>query len=337
MSWRALARLGVVVSTMCLWAGCGYVGPVVPPSRMLPLPVGDLTALEKAQTINVQFTAPERTTDQVFIRRFSDIELMVGPDISPFDFDLWAQHAKRYDIELPDDNSAKDPSTTVLKKQIAATDWVGKTVTIAVRTAVRGDGYSQWSNRVVLPVVQPLEPPVLTKVNATDTAKGIRLQWPDQRPGLQYKVFRKGPNDKEPVAIGTADKPDFMDTTSQYSLPYQYTVVAVDKKAESLPSAPIQHSSVDTFPPAVPGNIAGLAAASTVELAWDRSPEPDLKGYFVYRSVDTAPFRRLGDMVTVPSLSDHDVQHGKSYHYQISSVDQTGNESDKSATTTVDF
>ena len=337
MSWCALARLGVVVSTFCLWSGCGYVGPVVPPSRMLPLPVGDLTALEKAQTIDVQFTAPERTTDQFFIKRFSDIELMVGPDISPFDFDLWAQHAKRYDIELPDDNSANDPSTIVLKKQIAATDWVGKTVTIAVRTAVRGDRYSQWSNRVVLPIVQPLEPPVLTKDDATDTAQGIRLRWQDERPGLQYRFFRKGPNDKEPVAIGTADKPDFTDTASQYLTPYQYTVVAVSKKAESLPSEPIQHSSIDTFAPSVPANVAGLAAASTVELAWDRSPEPDLKGYFVYRSVDNGPFARFGDIVNVPSLSDHDVQHGKSYHYQISSVDQVGNESAKSSSATIEF
>jgi fibronectin type 3 domain-containing protein len=72
-------------------------------------------------------------------------------------------------------------------------------------------------------------------------------------------------------------------------------------------------------------------------VSWSRSPDSDLKGYYVYRSVDGAPFERQGDLISLPTFSDHNVQHGKMYRYVVSAVDQKGNESGKSSAAEVSF
>jgi fibronectin type 3 domain-containing protein len=149
--------------------------------------------------------------------------------------------------------------------------------------------------------------------------------------------LRKGPNDKSPVQIGTAEKPEYVDTTSQWDTPYTYTVVAQQGSAESLPSTPVAVIYADKFPPSIPATVTALAAPDSIEVSWSRSPESDLKGYYVYRSVDGGPFVRQGDLINLPVYSDHKVEHGKTYRYAISATDQKNNESEKSAAAEVVF
>jgi fibronectin type 3 domain-containing protein len=114
-------------------------------------------------------------------------------------------------------------------------------------------------------------------------------------------------------------------------------VVAQQGAAESLPSAPIHVNHADTFPPSVPTNITAVAGPDSIEVSWSRSPEPDLKGYYVYRSEAGAPFVRQGGLLTLPTYSDHAVQRGRKYEYAVSAVDQKNNESEKSAPAEVAF
>jgi fibronectin type 3 domain-containing protein len=51
----------------------------------------------------------------------------------------------------------------------------------------------------------------------------------------------------------------------------------------------------------------------------------------VYRSADGQPPARLGELVTTPAYSDRVVQSGKRYRYEVTAVDQKGNESARSA------
>jgi fibronectin type 3 domain-containing protein len=211
---------------------------------------------------------------------------------------------------------------------IPASEWSGKRIAIAVRTAVkRADHYSPWSNRVVLTVMPPLKPPV---IQSEATAQGVRLSWPSEGEGVSYRVYRQGPGDKQPVEIGTSDKPEYVDGSAQYDTHYEYSVVAVHGSAESLMSNPEPITPVDVFPPAIPAGVTALAAPESIELSWQRSPESDLKGYYLYRSVDGSPFVKIGSLLQLPTYSDHDVAHGKAYRYEVSSVDQKDNESDKS-------
>ncbi len=317
-----------VLFTMLLCFSCGYVGPVLPPSPQLPNRIGNLTAVERSDQIVINFSTPPRTTDNLAIKRFSEIELRIGPNVIPFDFVRWSASAQQFLLPLPPRNDPDAPKAFPISHSIPATEWQGRRVAIAVRTAVKEGRTSSWSNVVRLNVVPPLGQPT---VEAKATADGIRLTWPDEGHAVHYRVSRQGPNDKAPVQIGATPIPEYLDKTSQYDTPYRYTVVAFQGAAESLPSKPFPITAVDIFPPKVPANVTALAAPNSIEVSWERSPDPDLKGYYVYRSVNGGPFERQGNLLTLPTYSDQKVEHGKKYAYAISAIDQKNNESAKSA------
>ena len=62
-----------------------------------------------------------------------------------------------------------------------------------------------------------------------------------------------------------------------------------------------------------------------------RNAEPDLKGYYLYRSVEGGPFQRVGELLETPAASDRGIERGRRYRYAVSAVDQKGNESARSA------
>ena len=310
-------------------SGCGYVGPVLPPSPQLPMAVTDLHAIERGDQIVITFDTPAHTTDGLSIRRFSEIDLRIGLAAVPFNFDQWAAAAQQYSLTPPLPNDRDNPQAVPITKSIPADGWIGKHVAIAVRTAVKKtDHYSSWSNRAVLNVISPLEPPV---VKAGATAQGVLVTWEKQVSGAQYRVYRQGPGDKQPVELGTSDDADYLDKSAQYDVRYTYSAIAVKGSAESLASNAYPIAPVDEFAPSVPASITALAGPDSIEVSWQRSPESDLKGYYIYRSVGGGPFERQGGLVSVPTYSDRHVEHGKTYRYEVSAVDQKNNESAKSA------
>jgi predicted small lipoprotein YifL len=332
---RAALFQVLAIAALLSFSGCGYVGPVLPPSPQLPTAVTDLHAIERGDQIVIAFSTPARTTDSLPIRRFSEVDLRIGVAAVPFDFDRWAAGAQQYSLTPPPPNDRDNPKAIAMTKSIPVDNWAGKRIAIAVRTAVKkSDHYSSWSNRVVLNVIAPLEPPV---VKAEPTAQGVLLTFAEHVPGAQYRVFRQGPGDKQPVEIGTSDHPDYLDKTAQYDTHYTYTVIATTGSAESLISEPASINMSDTFPPSVPASITALAGPESIEVSWQRSPESDLKGYYVYRSVDGGPFERQDGLVSVPTFSDRNVQRGKTYRYEVSAVDQKNNESNKSAAAQASF
>jgi hypothetical protein len=317
-------------------AGCGYVGPIVPPSPEIPSQVKDLVAVERGGKIEIFFLTPPRTTDSVAIKKFSEIDLRIGPALEPFDYAKWAETAKAYPVNPPPPGDPFDPKPLPITASLPLEGFEGKRVAVAVRTAIkRGDHYSPWSNHVVLDVIPALSTPTDLKVAAS--ADGVVLDWQGSDAAEGYRILRQGPGDKNLLEIGHADKTHFVDTTSQFDVPYTYEVVAVCGGAESLPSELKSITAIDTFAPSVPGGVTALAGPESIEVSWQRSPEADLAGYFVYRSVNGGAFERQGDMVNLPAFSDTKLEHGKTYRYQISSMDKKNNESAKSAAVEVVF
>jgi hypothetical protein len=312
-----------------LLLGCGYPGPVLPPSPEIPPPVGDLTAVERGDQIVITFHTPPRTTDNVPIKRFRELELRIGPELLPFDFESWAQTAKQYPIEPPGPGDPVDPQPIAMTKSIPLEGLLGKHVVVAVRTSIKHEHFSSWSNRVVLDVTAPLSPPA--HLDLQPSAEGVVLDWQPVDSATVYQILRQAPVDKTPVNIGEAAKAHYVDTTAQFDVPYSYEVIALSGKSESLPSPLTAITPKDTFPPTVPMRITALAGPESIELSWQRSPEADLAGYYVYRSVNGGAFERQGDAVNLPAFSDRKVEHGKTYRYQVSSVDKSSNESARSS------
>ena len=328
------AAAWALVSLLAL-ASCGYVGPVLPPSPQLAVAVGDLTVVERGDQLVIGFTTPPSTTDNLPVRLFSEIDLRIGPSPRPFDFERWAASAMHYPLEPPAEADPENPRPIAMSKIVPAKDWVGQHIAIAVRTAVKHkDHYSAWSNRVVLDVVPPLAAPVIT---AEATVRGVEISWPGQAAELKHRIYRQSATDKAPVEAGTSDGKTYLDATAQYDTRYEYTAVAFQGAVQSLPSKDVSITPIDKFPPSVPAGLTALAGPLSIELSWQRSPESDLKGYYVYRSENGAPFQQLGDLVTLPTLSDRRVEHGKTYRYEVSAVDKKNNQSERSAPREVTF
>lgn len=321
---------------LCLvLSGCGYVGPVVPPSPQIPNQITDLAVVEDGPDLVVNFTTPARTLDNLAIEKFSVIELRIGPDMQPMDINRWADSAKEFDLPLPPPNEKDVARPVPIRYKLPAGEWIGKRVAVAVRTAVKHDkDYSNWSNLQQLDVIAPLPAPVLS-VQAT--AQGYQLTWTDEGPGVTYRVFRQGANDQSASLVGTSDKPEFVDRTAQYDVQYRYSVIASKGATDSPVSNQFPINAHDIFPPASPTGLTGIATGNAVELSWQRNPEPDLQGYFVYRSTNGGPFERQGGLINLPAYTDSKVQHGATYRYQISAVDRTNNESDKTAPLEIRF
>jgi predicted small lipoprotein YifL len=318
-------------------AGCGYVGPVVPPSAQIPVAVTDLSVAERGDQLVIQFTTPAHTTDGAGIKKFSTLDVRIGAAANPFDPAAWAKNAQAIDVPAPAAESGENEARPIaITKTIPVGDWAGKRIAVLVRASARkGEHYSAWSNPAMFEVIEPLPPP---EVTIEPTGAGYKLAWKDEGPGVQYRIFRQGASDKNPTELGTTDKSEYTDGSAQWDTPYTYSVVATKGAAESLAWTAAKPVNVpDKFPPSVPKDISGFPSSDGIEVSWQRSPESDLAGYFVYRMVNGGPWEKQDGMVNVPTFSDRKVEHGKTYRYAVSAIDRKGNESEKSTPIEVVF
>jgi hypothetical protein len=305
-----------------LTTGCGYRGDPLPPLANIPARVNDLAAIQRGSRLMVQFTVPPRTTEGVAIKAPLDLDLRIGTAQPPFSQEVWAAHATPIPAG-PVDNG-------VARYEIPVAPWTGKEATLAVRVLSPRGKTVGWSNFVNVTVVAPPERPA--DLHAEATAQGVRLTW--RARGDSFRVYRRTGNDSfAPVA--NVPQPSFTDSAAEFGTHYIYQVQTIVKlpenaEAESDVSEEVGITPVDVFPPAVPAGLNASAAPNSIELSWEGDTEPDLAGYFVYRSAGAGAFAKVGEMVLIPSYSDRAVEHGKTYRYAVSAVDKTGNESARS-------
>jgi len=304
-------------------AACGYVGPPRPPALNVLASINDLAAGEYGPNIVVRFTLPSLATDGLELKNLKSVELFIGPGPDPFSAEKWAAAAKKFEIPGP-------PKPGPVTYQTPATEWIGKPVVVGVRTIGPTGKISGWSNFPVVAVGTPLARP--TDVKAENLARGVGITWHGSGP--RYRLLR-GVDNGPLVSLGETNEPNWLDEGTMFGTQYTYRVLAVKppqandpQQSEASEAATIVPT--DIFPPAVPSGITTSAGTNSIDLAWARNTEPDLQGYYIYRSVDGGPFERLGDLVTTPVYTDTRIESGKRYRYAISAVDTSGNESQRS-------
>ena len=302
-----------------LLAGCGYVGEPLPPSLGIPSRVTDLSVVERGERLVIKLTIPELTTDGVVLKKVERIELRAGAGgQGSFELGTWAARARAIDNQLSQPGPAQ--------LEIPARDWIGEEVIFAARAWGRKGRASEWSNLVIVRVAPPLAQPAGLKAEAV--LEGVRLTW-QAAPGAAFRVLRNG------AEIAVADASPWVDAATEYGKTYRYAVQAFLKAAEPVVeselSAPAEITPQDRFPPAVPAGLAAVAGVASIELSWERNTEPDLKGYYLYRSVDEGPLERVGEILETPAASDRAIQAGRRYRYAVSAVDRLGNQSARSA------
>jgi hypothetical protein len=312
----------LIAAAALLTTGCGYTGDPLPPLANIPTRVNDLAAIQRGSRIMAQFTVPPRTTEGVAIKTPLKLDLRIGTAEPPFNQEVWAARATEVP-EGPIDNG-------VARYEIPAAAWTGKEATLAVRVLSARGKTLGWSNFVNLPVVAPPERPA--ELRAEATAAGVRLTW--RARGESFRIYRRtGSGGFAPLA--NVPQPSWTDSAAEFGTHYFYQVQTIVKlsnnaEAESDVSEEAGITPVDVFPPAVPAALNAATAPNSIELSWEGDTEPDLAGYFVYRSTGGGPFAKIGELTQTPSYSDRAVEHGKAYRYAVSAIDKSGNESARS-------
>ena len=311
-------RRWLFATSLLTLAGCGYVGEPLPPALMMPRPVRDLRVVESGTSIVAEFTIPELTTENLELKSLQSVELYAGANTNPFRQEAWLAGAKKMMV----------PSNTpgAVTYEFLANEFVGKEIVIGVRATGPKGKTSGWSNFAALTVIPALAKPTALKAEALP--QGVKLSW--QGAGPRYRVFRilQG---APPAVLGDADQPTFTDPEATFGTEYRYMVMATSGDThQSVMSETETIVPKDTFPPSVPVGLTPVQGVRTIELAWERNTEADLRGYYVYRA-DTGPMQRVAGPIDSPAFSDGGVQTGRRYRYAISAVDVNGNESAQSA------
>jgi hypothetical protein len=314
--------IAAVVAAALFTSGCGYVGGPLPPLANIPSSITDLAARQRGGDIIAHFTLPAFTTEHIAIKDPLTLDLRVGVWPENVGVETWAANAKR----IP------PPKTTgaIATYLIPSGEWAGKEVVIAARTLGENGKDSEWSNYVILPVVPTPQQP--QDLKGESTATGVRLTW--RAAGEHFRVQRKvGDSAQYAVVAPDLTQHEFADNQTTPGTTYSYLVQTIvplggGKEAESeltelriTPEAP---------PPAAPTNLMAVPAPNSIELTWDAAAG-EVVGYRIYRAAGPGDLEKLADGNGIPTYSDRAVEHGKTYRYAVSAVDQQGREGPRSA------
>jgi fibronectin type 3 domain-containing protein len=219
------------------------------------------------------------------------------------------------------------------------------------------------SNRAVVPPAPVLPPKGL---HFELDSRGVYLIWeteedPEIRSSLvkfDYRIYRREKGSAKRVAVPylravvhtqEGERWSAVDMSIEWEKTYLYSVTPVTRlysqggqlisEIEGAGSPPIEITTHDVFPPAVPERVLPIvghvAGGKFVDLLWAPNTEKDIFGYNVYRREEGGqPARVNSAPITVLSFQDMDVSAGHNYFYCISAVDLRGNESTRSAETT---
>jgi fibronectin type 3 domain-containing protein len=181
-----------------------------------------------------------------------------------------------------------------------------------------------WSDFKTFSVQPPLADP--TNLHAAADPKGVALTWNAPGPS-QFRIYRQTEQQTKPVLLATATEPNYVDVSAEFGKSYRYSIQAVRDNIESNVVGPESITPINVFPPAVPSGLTASIGIGAVELAWNRNTESSFKEYRVSRSEEGGPFAEIARGLDAPVYSDHNIQTGKHYRYQVAAVDQDGHPS----------
>ena len=301
--------------------GCANPGPPRPPSLHLPSPVADLAASRVGDTVQLTWTTPDRSTDDL-------------PLAGPFAAEVCQATAVRARDPDPEDPTCQivlrlsvQPGPSHASVPLPAMATAGPPALLALRLRLRNSRGRAAALSAPALSVAGVAPPPVTVLQAQPAPGGVTLRWtpiPGSDPVLLHRTLVSAAPARTPetaripetartpettLAAATARRTDpggALDRTAAEGLTYRYTAervrtLVLDGQTLTLRSPLSAAATVlvrDIFPPAAPTGLASIPGAPgqtapAIDLSWEPSPEPDLAGYRVYRS-DAAPSAPIG-------------------------------------------
>jgi hypothetical protein len=359
-----------LLACICI-AACGAPGVPTPPRPVLPKPVTDLAARQQGSSVILTFTLPKKSDENETLAEPPSIEIFRGQREAGAAAKMTTQLIYTVPSALVD-TYAKE-GLIEFRDPLKPAMLHGQDVVYMIRTRASTKRASADSNVVsvrTLPV--PLAPTAVRLAALKETS--IELGWTAPRAESNvgaiggYRVYRgelaadapaptgdvadisKLKFSVPPALLGPAAGNSFRDTQFTFGTTYVYVVRSVadeqGQPVESSDSVALILTPKDTFPPAAPQRLVAIpihdeiqataSAAGHIELSWDINQEPDLQGYWVYRSEqpDTNGQRINKSLLLTPTFRDITAVLGKQYTYRVTAVDRSGNESSFSSPVT---
>jgi hypothetical protein len=333
----------------------------MPPSLNLPDRVTDLSATRTGNQVSLTWTMPKKNTDKLLLKGTvpvricrkegpsacapvpSSLLLAPGTDGSftetlPPPLSAGAPRALTYFVELRNRNgrSAGFSNAAVVLAGEAPGPVVGLEAQVRKSgVALRWSPESAASGQSASTAIR-LHRKLLTPQLAAKKGSNQSLLTPLPEPVEQSLLVESG---------GLTGRS--LDKAIRFGQTYEYRaqrVAQVTADGHTLElagefSAPIRVQVLDVFPPAVPTGLAAVAALSetgaeaSIDLSWQPVADPDIAGYAVYRREAAGDWQRISPAqpIVPPAFHDAHVDSGHTYRYAVSSIDQGGHQSARSA------
>jgi hypothetical protein len=332
--------------------GCGSPASPQPPSLNLPIPVTNLSAARSGNTVRLSWTMPKRTTDRVGLRHPVSVAVCRATETEPCTdvgtLDVAPGAAGTYADILPS-GLAQGPNR-LLSYEVFLRNHAGKSAGAsnpaysAAGTNPAGIGglTAQMRPNGVLLGWIPVSEPGRAEIIRIER---VQLTLPAATESRQSPLAPTPPPATQTLAVHIEDGHDpghAIDASALLNQRYRYILERVatlvtgghSVEIQGPPSAPIEISTQDTFPPAVPQGLVAVAdsASGAIDLSWVPDGDADLASYHIYRRdlQGGLPPRRIASVGVETSFRDTGVEAAHTYAYSVSAVDQTGIESTRS-------
>ncbi len=301
--------------TLCLLflTSCAKIAPPLPPVVQVPEATQQLRLIQTGASAKLLFPIPSPDIKAVLIHK------QCGPVI-PWN----AEAASQNRVEVAD---LKPETPGVYAFVDAATR---PDCRYAIRYVSDHKRVSAFSNTRATASQPPPQPPINVKAQAA--ADRLIVTWDPPRidvTGQPAHVVGYLVNGSQMLSVPRFDDRDFAWGTAK-----TYRVQTVGQADNPLllsdASPEVSITPVDTFGPPPPAGIVGLFSEGKVELVWRPPDANDVKGYRVYRGLAPGQTEKIVDLVTENGFADQAPPAGEAIYYQVSSVDQKGNEGEKS-------
>jgi hypothetical protein len=356
-----IAALAAVLAAALLLTGCGTPGAPQPPSLNLPVLVSDLDANRAGSQVTLTWTMPKKNTDKLLLKGNVAVRVCRKESASG--------NCALAGVELSFAPGAEGVFTETLPAPLAA--GAPRPLSYFVELRNRNGRSAGLSNAAV--VLAGVAPAPVANLTAEVRKQGVVLHWtPSAEDSSAVRLHRRlltppvakphqglltpQPEPIERNLLVDSCAPDArakvcraLDKEIRFGQTYEYRaqrVARVTADGQTLElagefSAPLRVEVQDIFPPAVPTGLAAVATTGenaadiAIDLSWQPVTDTDQAGYAVYRREGDAAWQRISPAAPLvpPAFHDAQVQPGHTYRYAVSSIDQGGHESARSAET----
>ncbi len=330
---------------MIACAGCGKKLFPVPPGKLRPEAVDDLTARVTPEGIELSWSVPVKNMDGSPMVELDSFELFK----EEVPLDQYCQGCPpKFDqsIKIPFGANPAETRKMLYEDRTVRPGMHYRYAVMAVKGIL---SKSDLSNSVSVVWHAPPEKPL--DLAAQAVRKGIRLSWappekwtdgtPVDRP-LSYRLLRREEKSEKWKHIADIKHTEFVDENARTDRIYSYRVAAfINFHGTVITGEYAEVSNVvprDFIPPAPPKGLVAVQSDKGIELLWQQNSEMDVAGYKVYRREPDGLITLLTHKyVKSPRFVDRDRLAPGRYSYWVTAVDNADppNESGMSSIVTI--